>query len=82
MDTDEFNMLFVERDSDKKAAANKTLARIGSKSSLVKQQRSVIDMKRGQNGGIALARLKMPFQEVREKVLCMDETALTAEQYR
>jgi hypothetical protein len=28
---------------------------------------SIIDMKRAQNGGISLARIKIPFSEIRER---------------
>jgi len=77
MDDEEFNRLFVESDSKSSA---QSLAK-SSKDALKKQQ-SLLDMKRGQNGGIALARLKMSFGEVRERILKMDDTAFTAEQFR
>lgn len=78
LDHDEFNMLFVETESKPSA---QSLAR-SSKDALAKKQQSLLDMKRGQNGGIALARLKMSFSEVRERILKMDDTAFTAEQFR
>lgn len=78
LDHEEFNMLFVESSA---RAAPQSLAK-GAKEALAKKQQSLIDMKRGQNGGIALARLKMSFSEVRERILKMDDTAFAAEQFR
>lgn len=81
LDTDEFNSLFVQsevKEDSSASKANPKEASLGKK----KQQLHLIDMKRGQNGGIALARLKVPFKDVVSKILQMDETAFSAAQFR
>ena len=78
LDDDEFNMLFVESDAN-----NNTLATSLAKSSKeANKKKSLIDMKRGQNGGIALARLKLSLSEVRECIMKMDDSVFSSEQYR
>ena len=39
-------------------------------------------MKRGQNAGIALARIKMSFAEVKERISLMDDEIFTTDQLR
>jgi diaphanous 1 len=43
---------------------------------------TLIDPKRGQNAGIALARIKLPYDEVRALVARMDDSAFTTEQLK
>ena len=43
---------------------------------------NLIDMKRGQNAGIALARIKMSFAEVKERISLMDDEIFTTDQLR
>jgi Subunit CCDC53 of WASH complex len=50
---------------------------------LVSRKRvNLIDMKRGQNAGIALARIKMSFAEVKERISLMDDEIFTTDQLR
>jgi hypothetical protein len=60
LDPDEFDQLFVER--EQKGAA-KPLINEQKKKTVV----NLVDPKRAQNAGIALARLKLPFVEVRQR---------------
>mmetsp|Transcript_3581 Transcript_3581/g.5570 ORF Transcript_3581/g.5570 Transcript_3581/m.5570 type:complete len:1660 (+) Transcript_3581:100-5079(+) len=76
LDPEEFNQLFVQKESKKSATGN-----ITSKLDTKKKVVNLIDMKRGQNAGIALARLKMPFKDVRKRIERMDEKAFTTDQY-
>jgi hypothetical protein len=43
---------------------------------------NLIDMKRGQNAGIALARIKMSFAEVKDRISQMDDEIFTTDQLR
>ena len=43
---------------------------------------NLIDMKRGQNAGIALARIKMSFAEVKERISLMDDEIFSTDQLR
>ena len=47
-----------------------------------KKVANVIDMKRAQNASIALARIKLPFSEVREKVELMEDGVFTTDQLK
>jgi hypothetical protein len=40
----------------------------------------LIDMKRNQNAGIALARIKLPFEEIRQKIFAMDDATFSFDQ--
>ena len=42
---------------------------------------NLVDPKRAQNAGIALARLRVPYSEVRDRIIEMDDKAYTADQY-
>ena len=47
-----------------------------------RKMRRLIDMKRGQNAGIALARIKMSFAEVKERISLMDDEIFSTDQLR
>jgi hypothetical protein len=74
LDEAEFNQLFVDdvKEDDKKKKA--------PSESQKKKKICLIDMKRGQNAGIALARVKIPFIDLRAKISVMDDADLTIEQ--
>lgn len=76
LDEEEFNKLFVEasmEEDPKKAVKAKEPK---------KQKVILIDMKRAQNGGIALARIKFKFEELRDKIKNMDDHGLTTDQLK
>jgi hypothetical protein len=60
LDKDEFDQLFVEQEQK---GGSKPLLNEQKKKTVV----NLVDPKRAQNAGIALARLKLPFVEVRQK---------------
>lgn len=80
MDEEEFKRLFVQTDSvdDKKAAEAKAKATKEVK----KQKVSLINMKRAQNAGIALARIRYPYETLRVKIMDMDGEHITTDQLR
>ena len=91
LDEAEFNQLFVESNDDVQRRAqgggNGADAGGGSGSggrmeSKLRKRVNLIDMKRGQNAGIALARIKMSFNDVKEKISLMDDGAFTTDQLR
>lgn len=73
LDEDEFDQLFVEK-------ITKPGTETAVKAEPKKQRVHLIDMKRGQNGGIALARIKMSFAEVRQKISDMDDSTFSPDQ--
>lgn len=73
LDEAEFNQLFVESGETKKAEKSK-------KTEVKKQKICLIDMKRGQNAGIALARIKISFEDLKLRITSMDDKNLTADQ--
>jgi hypothetical protein len=84
-DEEEFNQLFVEQEDPNKAgkgavaeAKNKQKKEAAAK----KQKVMLIDMKRAQNGGIALARIRFPFDELKRKIKNMDDEGLTTDQFK
>lgn len=42
---------------------------------------NLVDPKRAQNAGIALARLKIPYVEVKDRIISMDDKSFSADQY-
>jgi hypothetical protein len=74
LDEDEFNQLFVE------AADAKPENEAKAKEDPKKKRINIIDIKRAQNGGISLARIKMPFPEVRNRIAIMDDEAFSTDQ--
>jgi hypothetical protein len=77
-DEDEFNLLFVEPEEEKKL----NLKEKPKKESAKKQKVVLIDMKRAQNGGIALARIRFSFVELKTKITNMDDDGLTTDQLK
>ena len=78
MDEDEFNKLFIENINESSSSFTKM-----DRMSVVKRQRvNLIDLKRGQNAGIALATIKMSFEEAKLCLLYLDDTAFPSEQLR
>jgi hypothetical protein len=73
LDQKEFNQLFVEDESNKKGGAMDEL-----KTKAVKLL--LPDGKRSQNGNISLARIKMPFAEIRKHFENMYDEAFTTDQ--
>jgi hypothetical protein len=66
-------------DQSKKPAGEATRPAVA----LVSRKRvNLIDMKRGQNAGIALARIKMSFAEVKDRISQMDDEIFTTDQLR
>lgn len=77
LDQEEFNRLFVEsKDGKKEESELQKNEKKAKKSATV----HVIDMKRVQNGGISLARIKLNYEEIREKILKLDDSELSIEQ--
>ena len=92
LDEAEFNQLFVESNDDVQrraqgggdgagggGAGGGAGGRMENK---LRKRVNLIDMKRGQNAGIALARIKMSFNDVKEKISLMDDGAFTTDQLR
>ena len=80
LDEAEFNQLFVESESAKveKSAEEDKRKDVQQK----KMRVNLIDMKRGQNGGIALARIKASFAEVKERIAAMADEGFATDQLR
>ena len=77
IDKEEFDRLFVESvEAQKKAEANKPAPE------QKKQKVNLIDAKRGQNAGIALARIKKSFDQVRKAIADMEEKEFSTEQLK
>ena len=76
LDEAEFNQLFVESQAVVKVV--KEEVKEGNK----KKRVNLVDMKRAQNGGIALARIKISFSEVKEKIQRMEDDGFTTDQLR
>ena len=77
MDEAEFNKLFVE---SKEARMNeKAKAKETTKKNV---PINLIDMKRGQNAGIALARIKISFEDVKKKIQNFEDEAFSTDQLK
>jgi Formin Homology 2 Domain/Subunit CCDC53 of WASH complex len=76
LDEAEFNQLFVESGDEPKVQEKPNKPAAEQK----KQRINLIDMKRGQNGGIALARIRLEFEEVKQKIMVMDDKVFTTDQ--
>ena len=74
LDVEEFNQLFIESESN--TTKVKTEVEVAPK----KMKINLIDMKRGQNAGIALARIKYSYTEIRKKIERMEDESFTADQ--
>ena len=80
LDKDEFNRLFVE---DISSAANNAMKTIKpEQDDKIKKIKGItlINMKRAQNAGIALARIKLSYQDIKLKIKELDSTVFTIEQ--
>ena len=80
MDEEEFNKLFIDEFSGQPPPS--ALPKAASSKEPKKQKVILIDMKRAQNGGIALARIKLSNAEVRSKILTMVDDGLSTEQLK
>ena len=80
MDEEEFNKLFIDEFSGQPPPS--ALPKAASSKEPKKQKVILIDMKRAQNGGIALARIKLSNAEVRSKILSMVDDGLSTEQLK
>ncbi|CAM9254483.1 unnamed protein product, partial [Ectocarpus fasciculatus] len=78
LDEAEFKELFTEKAADSKLKEAKIAAPASKRASVV----TLIDMKRGQNAGIALARIKLTFPALKERIRVMDATNLSTDQLR
>jgi hypothetical protein len=78
LDEEEFKKLFVESAAEEP----KKKATVAKPAKEAKKQVVLIDMKRAQNGGIALARIKFSFDELKEKILNMADEGLTTDQLK
>lgn len=79
MDEEEFKRLFVQSESaEDKSKADKAKATKEVKKTKV----ILINAKRAQNAGIALARIRYSFAELRQKILDMDGEGLTTDQLK
>ena len=65
MDEEEFNKLFIDEFSGQPPPS--ALPKAASSKEPKKQKVILIDMKRAQNAGIALARIKMSFEDLKIK---------------
>jgi hypothetical protein len=77
-DEDEFNLLFVEptKEEQPKKEVKKVVKEVK------KQKVVLIDMKRAQNGGIALARIRFSFDDLKRKIVNMDDEGITTDQLK
>ena len=83
MDEEEFNKLFIDEFSGQPPPPSSSIPKAGGSSKEPKKQKLIlIDMKRAQNGGIALARIKLSNAEVRSKILTMVDDGLSTEQLK
>jgi hypothetical protein len=67
-----------EYDSEEKAKAAPIVAPKPKKVTVI----NLIDSKRGQNAGIALARIKMTFSELRSRIQGFNSSGLSTDQLR
>jgi len=74
LDEDEFNMLFVKTATPPKVKTKKNVAT--PKQSVV----TLIDPKTATNVGIAIARIKIPYSDIRKAIESMDDKVLTLTQ--
>lgn len=72
----------AKEDEAKAAAAKAKQEKLVSSAIKKKVMANIIDGKRAQNGGIALARIKSSFEIVREKIRIMDESEFSPEQLK
>ena len=75
LDEDEFNQLFVDKGENQVAKPD-----VSNKDNGKKKRINIIDMKRAQNGGISLARIKLSFPDVRTKIENMEDELFTTDQ--
>ena len=80
MDEEEFKRLFVQTETSE--AENKAAAARKAPLEAKKVKVSLINMKRAQNAGIALARIRYPYPALRQKIMDMDGEGLTTDQLR
>jgi hypothetical protein len=81
IDKEEFNRLFVEDLSVMANNAKKNLTEGGDADKMKKIKGvTLINVKRAQNAAIALARIKLSYQEIKKKILCLDSTSFSIEQ--
>ena len=80
MDEEEFNKLLIDEFSGQPPPS--ALPKAASSKEPKRQKVILIDMKRAQNGGIALARIKLSNAEVRSKILTMVDDGLSTEQLK
>jgi hypothetical protein len=81
VDEDEFNKLFIKHD-DADGVDTKLASKQGTKTAARKQRVNLIDLKRGQNAGIALATIKLTFQDIKKCILSLDDSLLVTEQLK
>ena len=81
MDEEEFNKLFIIDEFSGQAQPS-ALPKAAASKEPKKQKIILINMKRAQNGGIALARIKLSNTKVRNKILTMTEDGLSTEQLK
>jgi hypothetical protein len=92
LDQEEFNELFVEssdvlkknvpeKNAIKNSSSSPTNKGLGPKTNS-KIKVNLIDAKRGQNAGISLARIKITFSELRDKISLMSDEMFTTDQLR
>lgn len=77
MDEAEFNKLFVESKDARKSDESK-----GKETTKKNVRINLVDMKRGQNAGIALARIKITFEDVKNKIMNFEDEAFTTDQLK
>ena len=81
LDVDEFNNLFVKPAEE--ALAERSKQKAMRRASMTATKKVVlIDMKRAQNAGIALARIRFSHDEIRRKVTDLDDHGFTTDQLR
>jgi hypothetical protein len=80
IDEDEFNSLFVEVICTPKKKTADVLKKDDVPAKKEKQVIYLIDMKRGQNLAISLARIKMSFSEMRDNLDQLNDNSFTADQ--
>ena len=77
-----FPLLMQDAEVEAKAAEEKKRKDSMKVKRETKKKVVLIDMKRAQNAGIALARIRFPYDEIRRKIETMDNTGFTTDQLR
>jgi hypothetical protein len=71
------------KNSEQQQSSKRSDGSTSSSSSSIRRTKKyncLIDIKRAQNASIALARIRLPFDQLRDKLMALDDSALTSDQ--